>query len=277
MIKIAIDAGHGKKTLGKRCMKKLDANETREWFLNNRIADKVETMLSQYEVEVIRVNDTTGEKDTPLSTRVKTANSAKADMYISIHHNAGLNGKQGGGTVVYYSSSKLERGIQAVKLYNAIITETGLVGNRSEKAINHGFYVIKNTNMPAFLIENGFMDSPSDVPIILSESHAQRTANGIVNFIVDHFKLNKKAVTPIITVQSPNVTVTPKVEPTNEFKVRINTATLNIRKTPEAKGAIVGTVGKGELYTIVQVSPDGKWGKLKSGRGWIALSYTLKA
>ena len=29
---IAISAGHGYNTAGKRCLKKLDANETREWF-----------------------------------------------------------------------------------------------------------------------------------------------------------------------------------------------------------------------------------------------------
>ena len=35
--KIALNAGHYSKTLGKRCLKKLDKNETREWVLNDRI------------------------------------------------------------------------------------------------------------------------------------------------------------------------------------------------------------------------------------------------
>ena len=50
-------------------------------------------------------------------------------------------------------------------------------------------YVCKNTKMPAFLIENGFMDSTTDVPIILSEDHANKTAQGILNFLVKEFKL----------------------------------------------------------------------------------------
>lgn len=186
---IALDAGHGMRTAGKRCLKSLDPNETREWFLNDRIMDKVEAMLAAYDCRVIRVGDTTGAKDVSLSSRVRTANAAKADIYISMHHNAGLGGRNGGGTVVFYSSSSPERGVQAQKLYQAIVSRTGLRGNRSAKVVNKGFYVIRKTPMPAFLVENGFMDSPDDVPVILSERHAQMTAEGVVAFLVDMLKL----------------------------------------------------------------------------------------
>lgn len=186
---VALDAGHGMKTAGKRCLKSLDPNQTREWYLNDRIMDKVENMLQAYDCTVLRVDDTTGAKDISLSARVKAANTAKADIYISMHHNAGLSGRSGGGTVVFYSSSKAERGVQAQKLYEAIVSRTGLRGNRSQKVVKKGFYVIKNTNMPAFLAENGFMDSPDDVPVILSEQHAQRTAEGVAYFITSLLQL----------------------------------------------------------------------------------------
>ncbi len=51
---------------------------------------------------------------------------------------------------------------------------------------------MKNTRMDAFLIENGFMDSPNDVPILLSESHARKTAEGVVDFLVKEYGLQKK-------------------------------------------------------------------------------------
>lgn len=199
---IALDAGHGLSTAGKRCLKSLDKNETREWFLNDRIIDLVEsTLKSTYDCTVIRTDDTTGKKDISLLARVKTANQAKADVFISMHHNAGINGGTGGGTVVYYSSSKAERAGQAQRLYDRIVNLTGLKGNRSQKVIKKGFYVIAKTTMPAFLVENGFMDSKTDVPIILSESHAKRTAEGVVAFLVDMLGLKKKAAqsTPTIT------------------------------------------------------------------------------
>ena len=46
-MKIAIDAGHGLYTSGKRCLKKLDPNETREWTLNSRIATQVVDHLEE--------------------------------------------------------------------------------------------------------------------------------------------------------------------------------------------------------------------------------------
>lgn len=177
------------KTLGKRCLKSIDPAQTREWYLNDRIADAVQKILASYDCTVIRVDDTTGAKDVSLFNRVKAANNANADIYISIHHNAGINGGTGGGTVVYYCSTKAERKKQAKRLYDSIVNRTGLVGNRSQKVINNGFYVIKNTKMPAFLIENGFMDSQTDVPVILSENHAVKTAQGVVAFLAKELSL----------------------------------------------------------------------------------------
>lgn len=191
MVKIAIDAGHGLYTAGKRCMKKLDSNETREWVLNDRIADRLEALLKSYSCEVLRVDDTTGLTDVSLANRVKKANNWGADIYISIHHNAGIKGGSGGGTVVYYYSSNAERKTQAEKLYNTVVGLTGLVGNRASKVKKYPYYVLKNTKMAAFLIENGFMDSAVDVPVILSQAHAEKTAKGLLNFLVDQCKLTK--------------------------------------------------------------------------------------
>ena len=49
--------------------------------------------------------------------------------------------------------------------------------------------------MAAFLIENGFMDSATDVPIILTLDHAEKTAQGIVDFLVEEYALEKKKPT----------------------------------------------------------------------------------
>lgn len=191
---IALDAGHGMGTAGKRCLKSIDPNQTREWYLNDRIADMVEKGLAEYGCRVLRVGDTTGAKDVPLSTRTKTANSGKADFYMSIHHNAGINGGAGGGvTVHYYASGKSDRAEKARRLYNSVVKQNGLTGNRSQKIVpSSGLYVLKNTNMPALLLENGFMDSLKDTPIILTQAHAEKTARGILDFLVAELKLEKK-------------------------------------------------------------------------------------
>lgn len=191
MLTIAIDAGHGLYTAGKRCLKSIDSSETREWYLNDRIADKFEVMLKNYDCKVIRVDDTTGKTDISLSKRCSQANERKADVYISIHHDAGIKGGSGGGTTVYYYSNSDERKAQAKNLYECIVDATGLKGNRSNPVIKNGFYVLKNTNMDAFLIENGFMDSTHDTPIILTDLHANKTVEGLVKFLVTTYGLIK--------------------------------------------------------------------------------------
>lgn len=198
---IAIDAGHGLKTAGKRCDAALDPKQTREWTLNDRIADKLQALLANYDCTTMRVDDTTGDKDVALADRVKGANDKNADVYISIHHNAGINRGTGGGVVVYYYSTKAERKTQAQNLYNAVVKSNGLAGNRSSKVTKTKFYVLANTEMPAFLIENGFMDSKTDVPIILTEEHATKTAQGILNFLVSEYSLKqiKKPTTTTAT------------------------------------------------------------------------------
>lgn len=68
-----------------------------------------------------------------------------------------------------------------------------------------------------------------------------------------------------------------KEEPAPEFKpytVKITADSLNVRKGPSTGYAIVTTIKKGEVYTIV--SESNGWGKLKSGAGWISLAYTQK-
>ena len=81
---------------------------------------------------------------------------------------------------------------------------------------------------------------------------------------------------PITPPQVP----TPIPAPDGAFLVRITASALNIRKGPGIENAIVTTLlNDKNVYTIVEVA-DGsgasKWGKLKSGAGWISLDYTTK-
>ena len=181
--KVAIDPGHSVNTAGKRCLKSLDSNETREWLLNSRIADILCGMVKMYpDIEILRTDDITGLTDVSLTERCKRANDFKADLFISIHHNAGINGGSGGGCVVYTWNGLHKT--EAQKLYNLTIAQTGLKGNRSEHIGAGNFSVLKYTNMPAFLIEEGFMDSSTDIKKILTDDFAYQCAKGLLDFIL---------------------------------------------------------------------------------------------
>lgn len=184
--KIALTAGHYMGTPGKRCLKSIDPNETREWWLNDRIADKVENLLKGYTgYELIRTDDTTGKKDISLTARTNAANNFKADFYLSIHHNAGVDGGKGGGIVAYvYTTANAETLAWQKDLYTALVESTGLRGNRATPMAKANLHECRETNMPSVLLELGFMDSKTDVPVILTERFAEQCAEAIVKVLV---------------------------------------------------------------------------------------------
>jgi N-acetylmuramoyl-L-alanine amidase len=194
MFKIALSAGHGRNTAGKRCMKKLDPSETREWVLNSRIVEKVEQLLAGYEgVEVLRLDDRTGDTDVALKTRSKSANAWGADLYLAGHHNGGVWGGKGGGIVAYVYTKPSEKSLVWQKaLYDALIAATGLRGNRSKPLARKNLHEVREPKMPAVLLELGFMDSQTDVPIILTEEYAAKCAKAIVETLARLKNLEKK-------------------------------------------------------------------------------------
>lgn len=201
LFKIALGAGHGIGTAGKRCLKALDPNETREWFLNDRICDYIESYLKDYEgYSLLRLDDSDdGKDDVPLSTRTSKANAWGADFYLSIHHNAGINGGSGGGIVAYTHPQSSKASVEwRDALYDSLIKHTGLKGNRATPKATANFQVLRETKMAATLLELGFLDSKTDVPIILSDDYAQKCAKAIVEVIVAKGGLTKKAVAPAV-------------------------------------------------------------------------------
>ena len=194
MFKIALTAGHYKYTPGKRIPKKLDKNETREWTLNDRICDKIEQKLKAYEgYELLRTDDRTGEKGISNDERIAKANRFDADIYLSIHHNAGINGGKGGGIVAYTYTrvDQITKDWQK-ELYDALIKRTGLKGNRAKPLSTGDYQVLRETKMPAVLLELGFMDSATDAPIILSEEFADSCAEAITEVLVKRGGLKAK-------------------------------------------------------------------------------------
>lgn len=193
-LRIAIDAGHGLTTAGKEVPSYMGYGKIKEWTLNDKVTREMIRLLGEYEgVEVLRVDDPTGRTDVELEDRCEKANKFKADIFISNHHNAGIGGGKGGGLVVfrYPNSSKFTKDMQQA-LYNSILQQTGLKGNRAEPLSEAKFYVLKYTNMAAVLIEHGFMDSPADMKEIMKPYFATKSALGVVSWLAQHYKLQKK-------------------------------------------------------------------------------------
>ena len=196
MFKIAYGAGHYINTPGKRLPKELDATQTREWVLNDRVARFFAEAAKEYVgVELLRVDDATGKTEISLADRCKKANNWGADFCLAIHHNAGVSLGSGGGIEAF----SYKEGTSATKyrdaIYNACISAGGLKGNRANPKQAKGFYVLKNTKAPAVLVEYGFMDSKTDAPIILKEAYSKMVAYATMEGIAKIAGLKKKTTT----------------------------------------------------------------------------------
>ena len=310
MFKLALNAGHYKYTAGKRCHKDIDPKETREWVLNDRICDKIEKILAEYDgIEVLRIDDTSGEKDVSLANRTKKANDWGADFWLGIHHNAAGKKFSGGGIVAYVYTSPSAKSLEWQKaLYNASAKATGLFGNRSTPLAKGNLHEVRETKMPSVLMECGFMDSTVDVPIILSENFANNISEAFAKVIIEksgatkkvekaptHYrvevsfptkskaddlasKLKAEGYNPVI-VEVDGEYEEPKPE-FSPYKVKVNTSSgVNIRKGAGTNYGKVGAIKNNTVVTIVEEATDGTkmlWGKLSDGRGWIALKYCVK-
>lgn len=183
-MKIVLDAGHGGRDPG------AVGNGLREKDLTLTIVRHIGRLLSEYEgVEVHYTR--TDDRFLELSERAEIANKLKADYFISVHINAGggtgfesyiYNGNVSNATVAYQNVIHAE-----------IMKAIGNVRDRGKKRANYA--VLRQTNMPALLTENLFIDNASDAAKLKSEQFLLQVAHGHAQGIVKAFGLKKKATT----------------------------------------------------------------------------------
>lgn len=199
MFKIAYCAGHYLGTLGKRVPKQLDPNQTREWTLNDRIADHFAQAASEYEgVELLRVDDSTGKKHISIANRTAKANAWGADFYLDIHHNAGVKLGKGGGVVAFSYPGSVKGAEYRNAIYDAVVKAGGLRGNRSNPKAAKAYTSLKRSKCTAVLMEYGFMDSITDYPVISKDSYSRLVAYATMEAIAEVAGLKKKLVKPVV-------------------------------------------------------------------------------
>lgn len=193
MFKIAYCAGHYLGTPGKRVPKNLDPEETREWVLNDRVAVSFAQAAQEYEgVELLRTDDATGKTFLDIPQRCAKANAWGADLYLDMHHNAGISGGSGGGVVAFSYPGSAKGASYRDAIYRAVIAAGGLKGNRSQPLQEKKFDSLRLSTMPAVLMEYGFMDSSTDTPVILTEAYSKLVAYATMEGIAQQAGLKKK-------------------------------------------------------------------------------------
>lgn len=194
VIKGVIGAGHGGggSTPGKR-----DPLGFYEWNYNDMVVDGFIAESKNYKgIKILRVDDdnaSDGYQDVSLEERVRKANAWGADFYISVHQNAntGKWGSWGGTETYYYVGSQKSLDIAQV-VHKAALNVLGL----RDRGLKDGrwLYILRHTNMPAVLIECGFMDSTTDHSKLRNKTLMDRLGREIFRAIAGFYNLKRKEV-----------------------------------------------------------------------------------
>jgi N-acetylmuramoyl-L-alanine amidase len=191
--RIAIDAGHGPETPGKR----VPDDSMREFHFNSVVSGYVKEQLEQYEnVEVMFTH--APDRDLPLKERTDKANEWNADVFVSIHANAiddtdgvpdGWDDRVEGIETFVHATKPKEATELAAEVQNQLLRETGRK-NRGVKAAN--YHVLRETDMTAILVECGFMTNHEEAELLKSDAYRRKCASAIVQGLVNYYKLKKK-------------------------------------------------------------------------------------
>ncbi|MGX8797244.1 N-acetylmuramoyl-L-alanine amidase family protein [Fusibacter sp. JL298sf-3] len=184
---IALDDGHGAETPGKRTppLKALNGVSVRENTFNSTVVALLKTALQRCGLDVLCVAPT--EQDVSLKQRVATANRAGATLYLSIHYDA-YDGQfdaydPEGHTVYICPGSKEGR-----RLGESVLKYLSKGTPQKNRGIKEApFYVLKYTDMPAILTENGFMDNEREALLMVDPTFqkevAEEHAQGICTYL----------------------------------------------------------------------------------------------
>ncbi len=184
-----LDAGHGYSTAGKR-----SPDGMKEYEFTKVVANFAKQFLENYENVTVYFAHS-DDRDVPLQERTDKANQLKADIYVSVHANAyGSDWNDANGIETYIHPRHSQQSADlAQKIQRYLIISTGLK-DRGVKTAD--FHVLRETNMPAVLIECGFYTNHKEAELLRSETYRRICADAIVKAISDQYNLTRKLSSP---------------------------------------------------------------------------------
>lgn len=180
--KIIIDAGHGGKDFG--ALSRALGYEEKQLTLTT--AHMLRNQLKQlgYHAILTRSQDVF----ISLDKRAELANRADADLFVSIHFNHSTSQEAKGIEIYTYKesppSSRILRSKELAKEVLSKIIHTTGAKSRGLKEAN--FAVIRETDMPAILVEAGFLSNPQEREKIRDPKYLRFIASGIAKGIDDY-------------------------------------------------------------------------------------------
>ena len=163
---VVIDAGHGGHDRGG-----IPGQRIAEKDMTLDVAQRLRNVLAAKGYRVVMTRDS--DVFVPLATRVAIANSYRNAIFVCIHFNATQRAGAGGIETYFYSRDSLPLA-SAVHYYVA-----GGAPSSNRGVRRRGYYVLRRTNVPAVLVECGFLTNPTEAAYAQTASYRQKLADEI--------------------------------------------------------------------------------------------------
>lgn len=178
---IILDPGHGGHDIGTQSISK---PRYQEKSLNLVTAQFVKSFLEQLGYQVLMTREI--DKFVSLEKRAQIANEKKPTVFVSIHYNSAPSAQAQGIEVFYYKEKK-NRSFRSKKLAQAVLKNVVTQTKAKSRGVKQGNYaVIRETTMPAVLIEGGFVTNETELQNLKDPTYLKKLAWGIVRGIEEY-------------------------------------------------------------------------------------------
>lgn len=175
---VIIDPGHGDTDSGG-----IGATGVLEKNVVLNVGNKVAALLKK-EPKIDLIMTRTDDTFIPLDSRVKIAEDANADVFLSIHGNAAPN-KDASGTETFYADTKRSKLLSDI-IQKHVLAATGFKDRNSKQA---NYLVIRKTTMPAALLEIGFLTNKTEEAIMVQDEFQNKVAEAIVAGLKEYLNI----------------------------------------------------------------------------------------
>jgi N-acetylmuramoyl-L-alanine amidase len=179
---IMIDAGHGGADYGTYSTTK---QRTHEKFLTLSTVMMLTEHLKKMGFRTLLTRST--DKFVDLNERVQLAHKQGAKLFVSVHYNSAPKETAHGMEVFYYQSKDAKRTSLSKRLAEDVLNATIKETKAKSRGVKHGnFLVIRETKIPAILIEGGFLTNTAELHNLRDPVYLNRIARGIARGIDEY-------------------------------------------------------------------------------------------
>jgi N-acetylmuramoyl-L-alanine amidase len=218
---VVIDAGHGGYDRGG-----IPGQRVSEKEMTLDVARRLKSVLAASGYRVVMTRDS--DVFVPLGTRTAIANSNRNAIFVSVHFNSAPRSSAGGIETYFYSRDSLALA-SAIHHYVA-----GGAPSENRGVRRRGYFVLRRTNMPAVLVECGFLTSPTEAAYVQNASYRQKLAEEIAAGVRSRGSVaSSRSTTRVATAES--IPLQPYIDQTRVTKSKKSRSKRSAKKSTRKK------------------------------------------